>query len=253
MKLSQVVSSAAPFTSSTPSLHSLHCDEGSWWLQYRSSLLHYPIHNNLSTAVTMLDPFPPIPLLSKAIQPFADYFHLTTLPLHIHEVLAAFLGYTFINVVFSPWISKKLFPVKYTKLSPERKLNWDVHVVSLCQSTMINTLALYVMMTDTERKDMNAVERVFGYTGASGMIQGLAAGYFLWDLFITLQNVKVFGYGMLAHALSALLVFSFGFVCLSLLFLGPHNKRMSTNKPCRDHLLTITVVLSSYTNSLPHS
>ena len=68
------------------------------------------------------------------------------------------------------------------------------------------------MMNDTDRKDMNAVERVFGYTGASGMIQGLAAGYFLWDLVITLQNVKVFGYGMLAHALSALLVFSFGFV-----------------------------------------
>jgi len=160
----------------------------------------------------MLDPFPPIPLLSKAIQPFADYFHLTTLPLHIHEVLGAFLGYTFINVVISPWISKKLFPVKYAKLSPERKLNWDVHVVSLCQSTLINTLAIYVMMNDTDRKDMNAVERVFGYTGASGMIQGLAAGYFLWDLVITLQNVKVFGYGMLAHALSALLVFSFGFV-----------------------------------------
>ncbi|KAH8593310.1 TLC domain-containing protein [Bisporella sp. PMI_857] len=161
----------------------------------------------------MHDPFfiPPIPWLSNAVQPFADYFSLATLPLHIHEVLIAFLGYTFINVVFAPWISNLLFPVKYTKLDRKRKLNWDVHVVSLAQSTLINALALWVMYKDEERKNMTTVERVFGYTGASGMIQGLAAGYFLWDLVITLQNVKVFGYGMLAHAISALLVFSFGF------------------------------------------
>lgn len=59
---------------------------------------------------------------------------------------------------------------------------------------------------------MTAQERVHGYTGAAGMIQGLATGYFLWDLMITLQNLRVFGIGMLAHATSALLVFSFGFV-----------------------------------------
>jgi len=164
----------------------------------------------------MHDPFfiPPIPALSKAIQPFADYFSLTTLPLHIHEVLGSFLGYIFINAIFSPWISKLLFPVKYGELSRERKINWDVHVVSLVQSTMINTMALWVMWNDEERKNMDWQQRVWGYTGAAGMIQGLAAGYFLWDLMVTLQNVKIFGFTMLAHALSALCVFSFGFVSI---------------------------------------
>lgn len=85
----------------------------------------------------------------------------------------------------------------------------------MAQSTTINFLALYVMFYDEERKNMTAQERVFGYTGGAGMIQGLAAGYFMWDLFITLQHVKMFGIGMLAHALSAFLVFSFGFVGLS--------------------------------------
>jgi len=161
----------------------------------------------------MHDPFPlpPLPWLSKAVQPFADYFSLTTLPLHIHEVLGSFLAYSFINSVGAPIISKWLFPVQYAKLSAERKINWDVHVVSLAQSTTINALALWVMFTDEERKNMVWQERVWGYTGAAGMIQGLATGYFLWDLMITLQHVKVFGLGMLAHALSALLVFSFGF------------------------------------------
>jgi hypothetical protein len=162
----------------------------------------------------MHDPFPlpPLPWLSKAVQPFADYFSLTTLPLHIHEVIGSFLVYTFINNIGAPIISKWLFPVRYPKLSAERKINWDVHVVSLAQSTTINILALWVMFTDEERKNMDWRERIWGYTGAAGMIQGLATGYFLWDLMITIQHVKVFGLGMLAHALSALLVFSFGFV-----------------------------------------
>ncbi|KAB8303690.1 hypothetical protein EYC80_005077 [Monilinia laxa] len=166
-----------------------------------------------TTHSEMHDPFPipPSQWLSQAVQPFADYFHLTTLPLHIHEVLGSFLAYTFINKVVAPQVSIRLFPEKYSKFSAERKLNWDVHVVSLCQSSLINVLALWVMFVDEERKNMTAQERVHGYTGAAGMIQGLATGYFLWDLMITLQNLRVFGIGMLAHATSALLVFSFGF------------------------------------------
>lgn len=162
----------------------------------------------------MHDPFPipPIPWLTKAIQPFADYFHLTTLPLHIHEVVLTFLLYTFINEYAASRVSRWLFPVQYAKLSPERKINWDVHVVSLVQSVLINTLALWIMFVDEERGAMDWRERVWGYTGAAGMIQGMAAAYFLWDLVVTIQNVRLFGWGMLAHAISALIVFSFGFV-----------------------------------------
>merc|ERR1712000_676580 len=148
------------------------------------SLDHPPFALFFLKPTTMHDPFPipPLPWLSKAVQPFADYFHLTTLPLHVHEVLISFLGYTFID-----------------------------HVLSLVQSTTINFLALWVMFNDEERKNMDWQQRIWGYTGAAGMIQGMATGYFLWDLMVTLQNVKVFGLGMLAHALSALIVFSFGF------------------------------------------
>jgi hypothetical protein len=198
----------------------------------------------------MHDPFPlpPLPWLSKAVQPFADYFSLTTLPLHIHEVLGSFFAYTFINIVFAPRISTWLFPVRYPKLSAERKINWDVHVVSLVQSTTINFLALWVMFVDEERKNMSWEERVWGYTGAAGMIQGMATGYFLWDLMITLQHVNVFGLGMLAHALSALLVFSFGFVGA---FEMPVECPLT--KHSRDHSLTSTAAHLSSTSSPPHS
>lgn len=162
----------------------------------------------------MHDPFPipPIPWLSNAIQPIADYFHLTTIPLHIHEVLLAFLAYTFVDLVVAPAASKRLFPKTYTTLSRERRLSWNVHVVSLVQSLTINSLALWVIIMDQERKNMNWNDRVWGYTGAAGMIQALATGYFLWDFLISLIHIKIFGPGLLAHAISALLVFSFGFV-----------------------------------------
>lgn len=55
-------------------------------------------------------------------------------------------------------------------------------------------------------------ERVWGYDGAGGMIQGFAAGYFLWDFMICMRWLGVFGWGLLAHAVAALVVFSLGFV-----------------------------------------
>ncbi len=84
--------------------------------------------------------------------------------------------------------------------------------MSLVQSSVINVLALWIMYVDEERKGMRWPERVWGYTGAGGMIQGFAAGYFLWDLVVSAANVGVFGWGLLAHAVAALVVFSLGFV-----------------------------------------
>ncbi|OCK78095.1 DUF887-domain-containing protein [Lepidopterella palustris CBS 459.81] len=161
----------------------------------------------------MLDPFPfaAPPILAKLAQPFADYFSLTTLPLHLHEVLFAFTIYSIVNNYIAPAVSTRLFPTIYPHFNSRTKLNWDVHVVSLVQSCLINTMALWVMWYDKERADMNWKEKVWGYTGASGLIQGFATGYFVWDLCITTVNVKIFGLGMLAHAVSALFVFSLGF------------------------------------------
>ena len=174
----------------------------------------------------MRDPFflPPVPALSEAVKPWAERYGMTALPLHVHEVLAAALFYTFIQVVISPLVSTWLFPKYYPKDSRSRKANWDSHVVSLVQSVLINGLALWVMNVDDERNAMDWEQRIWGYTGASGFVQSLAAGYFVWDLGITLVYLDVFGLGLLAHAVSALAVYSFGYVslvCSSLLLDRP--------------------------------
>ncbi|TLD14983.1 hypothetical protein PspLS_10876 [Pyricularia sp. CBS 133598] len=161
----------------------------------------------------MRDPFPiaPIPALSRAVQPIADMLHLPTLPLHIHEVLGAALFYTFIHMVVSPWISMKLWADKYPINSRGKRMSWDSHVVSMVQSCLINVLALYVHFYDEERWGFDWEQRVWGYTGACAMIQSMAAGYFVWDLIITVLHFETFGIGVLMHAISALTVYSFGY------------------------------------------
>ncbi|KAB8237894.1 DUF887-domain-containing protein [Aspergillus alliaceus] len=160
----------------------------------------------------MLDPFPPPPTwLRDRVEPWALYFNVPALTDHFHEVLLALAGYQFIHSVLSPWLSPILFPRHYPHLNKRTKLNWDVHVVSLVQSTLINILALWIMFTDKERKSMDINERIYGYSGTCGFLAALAAGYFVYDLVISTIHIKMFGIGMLFHAISALWVFSFGF------------------------------------------
>jgi hypothetical protein len=165
----------------------------------------------------MRDPFPipPIPALSRAVQPWAEKYGFATLPLHIHEVVGFTLFYTFIQTVVSPVLSTRLFPRYYPAHDRAKKANWDSHVVSLVQSVLVNAMALWVIAVDEERKAMDWQQRIWGYTGACGFIQSMAAGYFIWDLIMTALHIDVFGLGLLAHAVSALVVYSFGFVSVS--------------------------------------
>jgi hypothetical protein len=175
---------------------------------------------------TMHDPFPISrpEVLVKYVEPIADFLSLKTLSLHFHEVIAAFTLYHVTYRYISPVLSRLFFPRIYSSLNARTKLNWDVHVVSFVQSTLVCTLALWVIWTDKELNQMDNQERVHGYTGASGLVQAFAGGYFLWDLMITARNFKIFGIGMLFHAISALCVFSLGFVSASQPSLGVHGQ-----------------------------
>lgn len=166
----------------------------------------------------MLDPFPfrAPPFLVELVQPLATRLSLHTLPYHVHEILFACLLYTFVGSYVSPRLSFRFFPNTYPRLNERTRLNWDVHVVSLVQSVLITGLSAWVLWFggDEQASRMDWVERIWGYTGTLGMVQALAAGYFLWDLVVSLWRVDVFGWGFVIHAFSALFVFGFGFVSL---------------------------------------
>lgn len=71
-----------------------------------------------------------------------------------------------------------------------------------------------MIFADKERAAWNASQRVWGYTGATGMIQAFSTGYFLWDLMTGVLDFDVHGPGMVAHAVSALAVSGLGYVRL---------------------------------------
>ncbi|OXV05171.1 hypothetical protein Egran_07061 [Elaphomyces granulatus] len=168
----------------------------------------------------MLDPFPPPPLwLKESVEPWATYFRLATLPEHVHEILFAFAFYMFIQFYLSPRLSTYFFPQFYLNFPRRTQLNWDVHIVSFVQSTLITILAIWITIADQERWDMTSGGRVYGYTGACGLIQALATGYFLYDLVVSTLYFDMFGVGMFFHAISALWVYSQGFVSIYFLFL----------------------------------
>jgi len=198
----------------------------------------------------MLDPIPPpAPYLFRLVKPYADALYLPTLPYHVHEVIFAFFLYQTTQSLVSPVLSTFFFPNIYPRLNRRTRLNWDVHVVSLLQSCLINALGLWVMIKDAERYDMKSsvLERIYGYTGASGLIQALATGYFLWDLVVSARYVKIFGPGILAHAITALSVFFLGFVRAPF----PARRRLALTGDGRDHFATTTDRSSSSTNYRP--
>ncbi|KAK0511047.1 hypothetical protein JMJ35_006599 [Cladonia borealis] len=160
----------------------------------------------------MIDPLPAPPSsLRTLVEPIADTLGIQTLSFHTHEILLAFSVYYLLNSRVSPALSSRLFPQIYPNLAPKKRISWNVHVTSLFQSVFICTTALWVMWTDEERKNMNARERIWGYTGAMGMTQAFAAGYFAWDVLVSIVHYDVLGPGSLAHAISALIVTNLGF------------------------------------------
>jgi hypothetical protein len=166
----------------------------------------------------MHDPFfPPLPALQKLVTPLCNALHLYSLPFHIHEILSAFAIYHVIFEYIAPPLSGFFLSKQYTGLSRESKLRWNMHCVSMVQSVTICTLALWVATVDEERRNMNHEERMWGYTGAAGMVQAFATGYFLFDLSVMMRYLDVFGVGMLTHASSCVITYTLGFVSLSFL------------------------------------
>jgi TLC domain len=159
----------------------------------------------------MLDPIACPPFLHDLIYPYAQSLHLTTLPPHIHEVLLSFAFYTIFENYISPSLSKRLIPQHYAKFSPRTKVNWDIHVTSFVQSLIICIATLYVIRNDTERIGTTWEGRLYGYSGGAGLVQAMAAGYFIWDIMICVVNFKILGPLDLLHGIVAASVAILGF------------------------------------------
>ncbi|KAJ9638175.1 hypothetical protein H2204_004486 [Knufia peltigerae] len=155
--------------------------------------------------------FPTSGSLHDAFTRFCLEHRLASLPLHVHQVLVAFLTYETLFLVVSPALSQVFLPQLYGNLPKRTKINWNVRVVSFIQATFICYQAIGVIVQDTSRRNTNYDDRLWVYSSASGNVQAYAAGYFLWDVVVSIQHFQILGPTSLMHALAALMVTSLGF------------------------------------------
>ncbi|KIW19175.1 hypothetical protein PV08_03468 [Exophiala spinifera] len=142
---------------------------------------------------------------------FCLQYHLASLPLHVHQVLIAFLTYEVLFLIVAPAFSLVFLPQTYGKLPRRTKTNWNVRVTSFIQATFICYQALRVITQDTSRQNTDYDARLWAYSRGSGDAQAFAAGYFLWDVVVSVQHFQILGPTSLIHALSALMITSLGF------------------------------------------
>lgn len=149
------------------------------------------------------DPFAAvkIPGLEAAVTPLlSGYLGYHKLPAHFEEVLLAaafYQGVYHLATFLSPRLCKG-----YNSLSRRTQVNFDIHVVSQVQALLILTLSFPLFFDKTL-----AADRIYGYTPYAGFICALAIGYFMWDIYICLKHLDMFGIGFAIHGIGAGFVF----------------------------------------------
>lgn len=140
-----------------------------------------------------------------------NYLHLQTFPLHATQVITTAAAYQALFSVISPALSRWLVPETYNELPRRTRINWDSRVVGFFQSIFISAHAISVLLTDPSRLSASVESRLWGYSRQAGTVQAYAAGYFLWDIYLSLKYLSVFGPSPAVHAVAAFVVTMLGF------------------------------------------
>jgi hypothetical protein len=149
-----------------------------------------------------------------------SYIHLTFLDLFICQLIYISLG---------PRLSTFFFPNHYHgRLDSAQKLDWDIHLTAFSQTTLIFGLGCWVMLFDEERRRMTWQERVWGWTNPTATALAIANGYFLWHLVMMVRYRKLYGWSMVAHAVSVVSIMILGFVSIPLSPFPPNYVLYST-------------------------
>ncbi|OBA22487.1 DUF887-domain-containing protein [Metschnikowia bicuspidata var. bicuspidata NRRL YB-4993] len=127
---------------------------------------------------------------------------------HWHEIVFS-TGFYFMLQAASPYLSTRFFGKAYTGLNRKTKLNFDIHVVSMFQC-IVSLLILMPAWNHPhfKNRELDPFNSIFGYNAYSGFVCSVTIGYFVWDLFVCVKYISLFGPGFLVHAFAALFVFS---------------------------------------------
>ncbi|ODQ67578.1 DUF887-domain-containing protein [Nadsonia fulvescens var. elongata DSM 6958] len=138
--------------------------------------------------------------LADWIRPYTEPYGFKAIPIHFHEILFSFAFYHLMFLSL-PFITP-LFVKSYKSMSLRTKVNTDIHIVSQLQAVLILVLSWPLFTDEALNNDI-----IRGYTPYSGFVSAMACGYFIWDSYVCLRYINLFGPSFLLHGFSSLFVF----------------------------------------------
>jgi hypothetical protein len=116
-----------------------------------------------------------------------------------------------IEIFVSPRLSAYVFPQHYLKLPQRTKVSWNLHFTGFVNAFILCGGVFFVIVFDEERLNSNWEERMWAYSGASGVVQAIATGYFMWDFMVCIVHYRTLGILDLLHGSVAVVVAFLGF------------------------------------------
>ncbi|KAJ2353649.1 hypothetical protein H4S02_013268, partial [Coemansia sp. RSA 2611] len=102
-------------------------------------------------------------------------------------------------------LSSLVFGAKFDKLSVRQKYDWGIRVVSQVHALVVVVLAVPIFFKEELLRDT-----LYGFNDYTAWVYTIVCGYFLWDIFVSVSDVKRMGVGFVVHAVG-----SFGVYILS--------------------------------------
>ncbi|GAA5839054.1 hypothetical protein JCM3766R1_004567 [Sporobolomyces carnicolor] len=137
-------------------------------------------------------------------QPFADTIGLPklgpTLHLAIYSCAASF-ALQKLSSILSPIVASKHYP----KIKRKQD-DWDLHIVGWAFSLFAAPLAFHLIRNPSPELGFDPLT---GSALREERLSAIAAGYFVWDTFVSTLHINTQGFGFFLHGIGCCIAFSF--------------------------------------------
>eukprot|EP01116_Phalansterium_solitarium_P023070 TRINITY_DN7891_c0_g1_i1.p1 TRINITY_DN7891_c0_g1~~TRINITY_DN7891_c0_g1_i1.p1 ORF type:complete len:259 (+),score=23.35 TRINITY_DN7891_c0_g1_i1:63-839(+) len=130
--------------------------------------------------------------------------HTVIMREHAPYILASAVACVTLQFI-SRWFFAIVLPSVYPKLDRRDQRNWDVRVVSTIHAITVVVLSIPVLSEPQLIED--EVSRALAYSSKAAFLYSLSAGYFLFDIFITILHKQ--GTGFVVHGVVCFFVYVF--------------------------------------------
>ncbi|GAA5976959.1 hypothetical protein JCM10908_005692 [Rhodotorula pacifica] len=140
----------------------------------------------------------------KLARPLGDRLGLTALPEVAHLTVLACLA-SFAAQKLSARVSPRLFG-SYYPASRVKRDDWDLHMVGWLYAFIAEPIALHLLRHPSASL---SADPLYGVALPEQRLSAIAAGYFVWDAFVTARHIGTQGVGFFLHGAVCLVAFLF--------------------------------------------